>query len=322
MRDRRDRPLRDLRISLTDRCNMRCRYCMPKEHFPADHQFLSKSEILSYEELTTVVDALLPLGLSKVRLTGGEPLLRRDICTFIEMLPQELDLALTTNGLLLERFAKDLKAAGLDRVTVSLDAIDVETFQAMGDTSAKPETVLKGIEEARRVGLGVKVNVVVRAGYNEHSILQIADRFLGSDVIVRYIEFMDVGETNAWNLAEVITGEDMRSMFEDLEQIPPNHVGEVARRYMRGSQEIGFIESVSRPFCGDCSKARISSDGALHTCLFASSGHDLKAMLRMGANESDIAQAVRSIWQGRDDAYSELRGKVAVEKVEMSYIGG
>ncbi len=321
VRDARGRPLRDLRISLTDRCNMRCRYCMPREHFEG-HEFLSKSEILSYEELTMVVDSLIPLGLSKVRLTGGEPLLRRDICKFIAMLPNQLDLALTTNGLLLEKMAADLKNAGLDRVTVSLDAIDVATFQAMGDTNETPETVLRGIEAARSVGLGVKVNVVVRAGFNEHSVVQIADRFLGSDVIVRYIEFMDVGETNSWELGEVITGDMMRSMLGELEPIPANHVGEVARRYLRGTQELGFIESVSRPFCGDCSRARISSDGSLHTCLFSSKGHDLKAMLRMDANESDIQRAVQSIWTKRDDAYSEQRGSIDIGKVEMSYIGG
>ena len=316
-----NRPLRDLRISLTDRCNMRCRYCMPREHFDS-HDFLAKEEILSYEELTTVVESLIPLGLTKVRLTGGEPLLRRDVCSFIEMLPKELDLAMTTNGILLERFAADLAASGLNRVTVSLDALDVETFQAMGDTDETPETVLRGIEAARMAGLTVKVNTVIRAGYNEHSVEKVAERFVGTDVVVRYIEFMDVGETNSWNNDEVITGEMMRAMLENLQPVKQNHVGEVANRYMRGNQEIGFIESVSKPFCGDCNRARISADGSLYTCLFASKGNDLKSLLRMGATKEQIADAVRSIWSIRDDAYSQNRGNQVQEKVEMSFIGG
>ena len=321
VRDAHNRPLRDLRISLTDRCNMRCRYCMPREHFDG-HEFLAKKEILSYEELNSVVESLMPLGLSKVRLTGGEPLLRKDVCSFIKMLPKELDIAMTTNGILLERFAQDLADSGLNRVTVSLDAVDIETFQAMGDTGETPETVLRGIEAARKAGLSVKVNTVIRAGYNEHSVKMVADRFVGSDVIVRYIEFMDVGETNSWNNDEVITGDMMRNMLENLIPIRANHVGEVANRYLRGSQEIGFIESVSKPFCGDCNRARISADGSLYTCLFASKGNDLKSLIRMDASQEQIAEAVRSIWTIRDDAYSQSRGLVDKEKVEMSFIGG
>lgn len=321
VRDAHNRPLRDLRISLTDRCNMRCRYCMPREHFDG-HEFLAKKEILSYEELSYVVDSLMPLGLSKVRLTGGEPLLRKDICSFIKMLPSKLDLAMTTNGILLERFAQDLADSGLNRVTVSLDAVDIETFQAMGDTNETPETVLRGIEAARRAGLSVKVNTVIRAGYNEHSVKMVADRFVGSDVIVRYIEFMDVGETNSWNDDEVITGDMMRNMLDSLKPIDENHIGEVANRYLRGSQELGFIESVSKPFCGDCNRARISADGSLYTCLFASKGNDLKSLIRMNASQEQIADAVRSIWTIRDDAYSQNRGLVDKEKIEMSFIGG
>ena len=294
---------------------------MPREHFDS-HEFLAKKEILSYEELTTIVESLVPLGLTKVRLTGGEPLLRRDVCSFIEMLPKELDLAMTTNGILLEKFAKDLAAAGLNRVTVSLDALDVETFQAMGDTNETPETVLRGIEAARMAGLTVKVNTVIRAGYNEHSVERVAERFVGTEVVVRYIEFMDVGETNSWVTDEVITGEMMRKMLENLQPIKPNHIGEVANRYKRGSQEIGFIESVSKPFCGDCNRARISADGSLYTCLFASKGNDLKSLLRMDATKEQIAEAVRSIWSQRDDAYSQNRGESLKEKVEMSFIGG
>jgi cyclic pyranopterin phosphate synthase len=295
---------------------------MPREHFDTNHEFLAKKEILSYEELATVVESLIPLGLSKVRLTGGEPLLRKDICKFIKMLPQELDLAMTTNGILLEKFSQDLANSGLDRVTVSLDAIDVETFQAMGDTDEVPETVLRGIEAARKAGLEVKVNTVIRAGYNEHSVKMVADRFIGSDVIVRYIEFMDVGQTNSWNLDEVITGEMMQQMFDELKPLKANHTGEVANRFLRGSQEIGFIESVSKPFCGECNRARISADGALYTCLFASSGSDLKALIRMDATKEQIADAVRSIWTKRDDAYSQNRGSAEHKKVEMSFIGG
>ena len=319
--DARNRPLRDLRISLTDRCNMRCRYCMPREHFN-NHQFLDKQEILSYEELTLIVESLVPLGLTKVRLTGGEPLLRRDVCSFIAMLPKELDIAMTTNGILLEKYASQLANSGLSRVTVSLDALDTETFQAMGDTNATPETVLRGIEAARMAGLKVKVNTVIRAGYNEHSVEKIAERFLGSDVIVRYIEFMDVGETNSWNDQEVITGDMMRKMLENLVPVSPNHRGEVANRYLRGTQELGFIESVSKPFCGDCNRARISADGSMYTCLFASKGNDLKSLLRMGATKEHISEAVRSIWSKRDDAYSQNRGENETQKIEMSFIGG
>ena len=294
---------------------------MPREHFKS-HNFLDKDQILSYEELLLVVESLMPLGLSKVRLTGGEPLLRKDVCSFIKMLPKELDIAMTTNGILLERYAQKLSDAGLDRVTVSLDALDIETFQAMGDTKEKPETVLRGIEAARKAGLEVKVNTVIRAGYNEHSVQRVADRFLGTDVIVRFIEFMDVGATNAWDDQDVITGEMMRTMIADLEQLEPNHVGEVANRYVRGSQEIGFIESISKPFCGDCNRARISADGSLYTCLFTNKGNDLKSLIRMNATKENLAAAVTSIWSIRDDAYSQNRGKVETEKLEMSFIGG
>ena len=321
VRDLRNRPLRDLRISLTDRCNMRCRYCMPREHFKS-HEFLEKDQILSYEELILIVESMIPLGLTKVRLTGGEPLLRKDVCSFIEMLPQHLDIAMTTNGILLERYAQKLRDAGLNRVTVSLDALDIETFQAMGDTSEKPETVLRGIEAARLVGLSVKVNTVIRAGYNEHSIEKISDRFLGTDVVVRFIEFMDVGATNSWDDLDVITGEMMRTMLSDLEEVDANHVGEVANRYKRGNQEIGFIESISKPFCGDCNRARISADGSLYTCLFTSKGNDLKSLIRMNATKDNLADAITNIWSKRDDAYSQNRGKIETEKVEMSFIGG
>ena len=320
--DKRGRPFRDLRISLTDRCNMRCRYCMPREHFSGDHQFLDKSEILSYEEISFVVKSMLPLGLEKVRLTGGEPLLRRDIGELISQLPNQLDIALTTNGLLLGDNAEMLMNSGLDRVTVSLDAIDVKTFQEMGDTKENPEKVLNGIQSALDVGLQVKVNTVIRKGINEHSVNQISEHFEGTDVIVRFIEFMDVGETNSWDLEEVFTGDEMRKLLLPLSPISGNYEGEVANRYQKGSQELGFIESVSKPFCHSCNRARLSADGQIYTCLFANKGNDLKSIIRMGATESDIENAMKTIWSNRDDAYSENRGKVSHSKVEMSYIGG
>lgn len=295
---------------------------MPREHFAENHEFLNKTEILSYEEIASIVNSLVPLGLEKVRLTGGEPLLRRDIDKLVKQLPSELDLALTTNGLLLERYAEILFDSGLDRVTVSLDAIDEETFQKMGDTKESPSKVLKGIEKALSVGLKVKVNSVIRKGVNTHSIKEISDYFINSDVIVRFIEYMDVGETNSWNLDEVVSGEEMRKILEPLYTIEQNYTGEVANRYSRGSQELGFIESVSKPFCHSCNRARLSADGKIYTCLFASKGNDLKSLLRMGASDEDIRIAISSIWKNRDDAYSENRGKMEHSKVEMSYIGG
>ncbi len=320
--DKRGRPLRDLRISLTDRCNMRCRYCMPREHFSEEYEFLAKNEILSYEEIAIIVKSLIPIGLEKVRLTGGEPLLRRDIHNLISQIPQELDIALTTNGLLLGKHADLLAKSGLKRVTVSLDAIDEYTFQKMGDTKESPSKVLDGIESAIKAGLKVKVNSVIRKGVNDHSVKEISDYFANSEVIVRFIEFMDVGETNSWALDEVLTGDEMREILQPLTRMEENYSGEVANRYMRGNQEVGFIESVSKPFCGSCNRARLSADGKIFTCLFANQGNDLKSILRFGANETQIRDAVTKIWESRDDAYSEQRGKKEYTKVEMSYIGG
>jgi len=295
---------------------------MPKEHYSNEHDFLPKTEILSYEELSLIVDSLIPLGLEKVRITGGEPLMRRDICEFIAMLPKNLDIAMTTNGIMLADNAKKLKSAGLDRVTVSLDALDTETFQLLSDSNYESSQVLEGIDAALESGLGVKVNCVVILGTNDHAVKQIANHFQDTDVIVRFIEYMDVGETNSWKLEEVFTGENMRKEFDGIQPLPANHLGEVAKRYNWNGQEIGFIESVSKPFCGDCSRARISADGSLFTCLFASKGHDLKGIIRMGATSVEISEAIRSIWKNRDDAYSEKRGIISQEKVEMSYIGG
>ena len=297
---------------------------MPREHFDS-HEFLAKKEILSYEELTTVVESLVPLGLTKVRLTGGEPLLRRDVCSFIEMLPKELDLAMTTNGILLERFAKDLAAAGLNRVTVSLDALDVETFQAMGDTNETPETVLRGIEAARMAGLTVKVNTVIRAGYNEHSVERVAERFVGTDVVVRYIEFMDVGTTNGWAMEDVVTAAEIRQQFDHLTPLPANKIGEVAKRYqLPNGGEVGLITSVTEPFCGDCSRARLSADGHLYTCLFASKGLDLLTPMRMGASDAELLSLIEECWESREDRYSEIRSEETSvhPRIEMSFIGG
>lgn len=301
---------------------MRCRYCMPREHFSDEYEFLAKSEILSYEEIALIVKSMIPLGLEKVRLTGGEPLLRRDINNLISIIPSELDIALTTNGLLLGKYSTLLAEAGLKRVTVSLDAIDEVTFQKMGDTKESPSKVLDGIDSALAAGLNVKVNAVIRKGVNEHSVKQISDHFADSEVIVRFIEFMDVGETNSWAFDEVLTGDEMRKILQPLTKMQENYPGEVANRYSRGKQELGFIESVSKPFCGSCNRARLSADGKIFTCLFANQGNDLKSILRFGANELQIRDAVTKIWESRDDAYSEQRGKKDYTKVEMSYIGG
>ena len=266
--------------------------------------------------------ALIPLGLKKIRLTGGEPLLRRDIERLIEMMPKGMDLAMTTNGILLGGMAQKLWDAGLKRVTVSLDAIDEDTFRKMADSDASPAQVLASIDAALEVGMQVKVNVVVKRDVNEHSVREMVDYFANTGVIVRFIEFMDVGETNHWRLDDVVTGEQMRKMLGELEEMPPQYIGEVARRFHIAGQEIGFIESVSRPFCGNCNRARISADGSLYTCLFASKGHDLRSLIRLGASDEQIAEAVKSIWEGRDDAYSELRGQTEAPRVEMSFIGG
>lgn len=333
MVDARSRPLRDLRISVTDRCNFRCTYCMPREHFGPEHEFLSREALLTYEEITTVVEALLPSGLEKVRITGGEPLLRRDLVKLIEMLRAtgpDLDLALTTNGVLLYKHAQALRDAGLDRVTVSLDAVEHDVFAVMADTDQfGPADVLAGIEVAQGAGLGVKVNTVVRKGVNEHQITKIADACMERNIPLRFIEFMDVGNTNAWNMEEVLTGEEIRKRIE-------HHVGAlfakedqkrsaVARAWVTQSgQEFGFINSVSEPFCGDCTRARLSANGSLYTCLFAATGHDIKAMLRMDATKTDILTAIESIWTKRRDQYSAERSlfTTSQEKVEMSFIGG
>ena len=326
------RPLRDLRISVTDRCNFRCRYCMPREHFGSEHEFLDKEEILSYEEITKITSAMIPLGLSKIRITGGEPLIRKDIAHLIGMLRTldgEIDLALTTNGVLLKQHAKALVEAGLNRVTVSLDALEVGMFQAMGDTRHTPFEVLEGIDEAIKVGLKVKVNTVVQRNLNENEVGSIAQECFDRGITPRFIEFMDVGTTNKWNLESVVPGDEIREIlaheFGPLSSIPTGHPSDVAKLWQTGQgHSIGMIQSVTAPFCGDCSRARISANGSLYTCLFATQGSDLRALLRFGAAEEDLNQAIQSIWTNRRDRYSETRSneEQPQPKIEMSFIGG
>jgi GTP 3',8-cyclase len=333
VRDALGRPLRDLRISVTDRCNFRCVYCMPREIFGPDHAFLPRAEILDFEEIVRVVRACVDLGVRKVRLTGGEPLVRRNLETLVGMLADIRgidDLTLTTNASLLASKAETLAAAGLDRVTVSLDALDDETFMRMNDTAFPVSRVLGGIDAARAAGLGpIKVNTVVRRDLNEHAVLDLAGHFRGTGTTVRFIEYMDVGHSNGWRLDDVVPGEEIVERIDarwPLEPVEPTDPGEVARRYRYrdGAGEIGVITSVSAPFCGDCTRARLSADGRLYTCLFATDGHDLRSILRSGAPEVVLADALRVIWTRRDDRYSELRTLETVSgpKVEMSFIGG
>ena len=333
MLDTLGRPLSDLRISVTDRCNFRCTYCMPKEVFGRDYQFLARELLLSFEEIARITALLVPLGVSKVRLTGGEPLLRTQVERLVEMLsgiPGVDDLALTTNGSLLARKAETLAGAGLDRVTVSLDSLDDATFMAMNDVGFPVSKVLEGIDAAAGAGLTpVKVNVVVKRGVNDAEVVDIARHFAGSGHIVRFIEFMDVGTTNGWRMDDVVPASEIVERISEvmpLEAVPPAHPGEVADRYrhLDGSGEIGVIGSVTRPFCGDCTRLRLSADGSLYTCLFASTGHDVRHLLRSGASDGEIVEQVRSIWEARTDRYSEIRSEDTEgwERVEMSYIGG
>jgi len=325
------RPLRDLRISVTDRCNFRCVYCMPKEVFGRDHRFLPRRELLTFEEIERVARVFVSLGVNKLRITGGEPLLRRDLELLVARLAAlgELDLTLTTNGALLAQKAGALAAAGLTRVTVSLDSLDDEVFRAMNDVDFPVARVLGAIDAAAAAGLPVKVNVVVKRGLNEGSILDVARRFRGTGHVVRFIEFMDVGATNGWRLDDVVpAAEIVRTIGAEfpLEPLVPAYRGEVAERYryLDGEGEIGVISSVTQPFCGNCTRARLSADGKLYTCLFAVRGHDLRAQLRSEAGDDELDAAIRAVWVRRTDRYSELRTKdtTALQKVEMSYIGG
>ena len=329
-RDTLARPLRDLRISVIDRCNFCCQYCMPRDVFGAEYTYLDRDEILSFEEIDKFVASVIPLGIEKIRLTGGEPLLRRDFAKLVKILSKHnVEIAVTTNGVLLEKQAKDLADAGLERVSVSLDALDDETFQFITDTDTKVSDVLAGIDAAIEAGLTpVKINTVIRKGINEHSILDIANHFRGTDVIVRFIEYMDVGSSNDWKEEEVVTAADILEILETEYQLQPLDItnkNQVAKSWITNyGNEIGLITSITEPFCGDCTRLRISSEGKLFTCLFANEGFDLKSMLRSGASEKKLRELVSLIWLNRSDRYSEIRGneKRIVLPIEMSYIGG
>jgi GTP 3',8-cyclase len=334
VRDTLARPMRDLRISVTDRCNFRCTYCMPKEVFGRDFAFLERAELLTFEEIARVARVFVQHGVEKVRLTGGEPLLRRDLERLVEKLAAIdglRDIALTTNGsLLTPGKARTLKRAGLNRVTVSLDSLDDAVFRAMNDVDFPVSRVLDAIEIAHDAGLGpVKIDVVVKRGMNDTGIVELARRFRGTPHILRYIEYMDVGNSNGWRLDDVVSG---REIVETLQREWPlvpadaNYFGEVAERwlYADGAGEIGVITSVTQPFCGSCTRARIAADGKLYLCLFAGGGHDLRALLRGGASDEEVATALSGIWRSRDDRYSEIRSEAtpSLKKVEMSHIGG
>jgi len=331
--DRLYRPLRDLRVSVTDRCNFRCVYCMPKSVFNRDYKFLPRSELLSFEEIVRVVNAAADFGVTKIRLTGGEPLVRRDLEKLIERIANVdgiRDISLTTNASLLSLTrAKSLRSAGLQRVNVSLDAMDDETFMKVNDVGIGVSTVLDGIENAVAANFAsVKVNMVVKKGLNDHCILPMARFFHGTGQILRFIEFMDVGNTNAWNLDNVLTSQQIADLIDaelPIRPIEANYRGEVAKRweYIDGGGEIGIISSVSDPFCGDCSRARLSATGSIYTCLFATTGHDLREVLRQ-QDDSALRDNLKRLWARREDRYSETRTQVSVlrPKVEMSFIGG
>jgi cyclic pyranopterin phosphate synthase len=326
------RPMRDLRISVTDRCSFRCVYCMPREIYD-DHEYLSRSDILTYDEITRLAGIAVRLGVTKIRLTGGEPLLRRQVETLVRslaMIEGVDDLAMTTNALQLSKMADRLVEAGLGRATISLDAIDDASFKAMIDTDVDVSVVLDAINDAEAAGLGpIKINAVVRKGWNEDQIIPLADYFRGTGQILRFIEYMDVGTTNQWKLDEVVTSAQTAAMIAGewpIEPVDASYRGEVANRwrYTDGQGEIGFISSVSQPFCGSCTRLRLSAEGSLYTCLFAGEGTDMRGPMRDGATDDDLAAIFTKVWENRDDRYSELRGGVPLPtpKVEMSYIGG
>jgi len=327
-----NRPLRDLRISVTDRCNFRCVYCMPKETFGSDYQFLERSQILTFEEIARMARLFAGLGVKKVRLTGGEPLVRRDLHQLVAILAPipDLDLTLTTNGSLLARQARALKDAGLNRVSVSLDSLDDAIFKAMNEADFPVQKVLEGMDAAAGVGLApIKVNMVVKRGLNESSILPMARFFREKGYILRFIEYMDVGHTNGWRMDDVIPAAEIIKIINaemPLEPLNPNYTGEVAERwrYKDRSGEIGVVASVTQAFCRTCNRARISAEGKLYTCLFAIKGHDLRDLMRGGATDDEISQAIARIWGKRGDRYSELRSEntISLPKVEMSHIGG
>ena len=324
------RPVRDLRISVTDRCNFRCVYCMPKEIFGRDYEFLARTQLLDYEEIARLARAFVANGVRKIRITGGEPLVRKHVERLIEMLaPLGAELTLTTNGTLLPQKAQALADAGLARVTVSLDALDDATFRAMNDMDVPVERVLEGIDAAAAAGLPVKVNAVIKRGLNEDAIVDLARHFRGTGHVLRFIEYMDVGHSNGWRMDEVVSAKTIVETIDaefPLEPLDPAYPGEVAQRwrYADGAGEIGVIASVTQPFCGACTRARVSADGRLYTCLFAVRGHDLRELVRNGADDAQLVAAIDAIWSRRGDRYSELRSARTADlpRVEMSYIGG
>jgi GTP 3',8-cyclase len=334
--DRLGRPLETLRMSITDRCNFRCVYCMPKEVFGRDYAFLERRELLTLEELARVAGLFAGLGVRTVRITGGEPLVRRNVEHLVELLAAidtaeggKLELALTTNGSALAQKAEALAAAGLSRVTVSLDSLDDEAFRALNDVDFPVQRVLEGIDAAAAAGLPVKVNAVVKRGANDHDLLALAERFRGTGHVLRFIEYMDVGSTNGWRLEDVVSAEEIVQRIAGrwpLEPVAAERPDATARRwrYLDGAGEIGVVASVTQPFCGGCSRARLSAEGRLYTCLFAARGHDLRAPLRLGASDEELIEQLRAIWTRRTDRYSELRTAqtASLPKVEMSYIGG
>nr|WP_242068492.1 GTP 3',8-cyclase MoaA [Brevibacillus laterosporus] len=328
------RPLRDLRISVTDKCNFRCRYCMPEEIFHKDFQFLPKEKLLSFEEIERLTRIFVNMGVEKIRLTGGEPLLRKDVTVLIQKISQiegVKDIALTTNGSLLEKFALPLKEAGLDRVSVSLDSLDDDRFGYMNGRGVKVSTVLKGIEAAQKAGLGVKVNMVVQKGATDQDILPMARYFKEAGITLRFIEFMDVGNANGWELRQVVPSLDILEMINQeipVEPVEADYFGEVAKRYRyQGTEtEIGFISSVTQAFCSSCTRARLSAEGFIYMCLFATEGIDLRSRLRDGTNDEELAYYIQQLWSHRKERYSEERLSATEglprKKVEMSHIGG
>ncbi|MBM4409771.1 MAG: GTP 3',8-cyclase MoaA [Chloroflexi bacterium] len=325
------RPMRDLRISVTDRCNFRCRYCMPKEIFGPDFAFLTRSAVLSFEEIARLARLSAALGVRKFRLTGGEPTLRAQLPALVQLLREisDVEIAMTTNGTMLKPLAAPLREAGLDRVTVSLDSLDDAVFRSMNDMDFPVALVLEGIEAAAAVGLPVKINAVVRRGVNDHTLIDLAGRFRGTPHTVRFIEFMDVGTTNGWRLDEVLPASDLVRMINErwpLEAVEAQYTGEVARRYRYrdGAGEIGMITSVTQPFCGTCTRIRLSAEGKIYTCLFAADGVDLREAMRAGATDDVLTSLIEGTWRAREDRYSELRSQSTpdLRKVEMSYIGG
>ncbi|KLV27686.1 molybdenum cofactor biosynthesis protein A [Niallia circulans] len=333
LQDRLGRPLQDLRISVIDRCNFRCTYCMPREIFGKDFSFLPKDQLLSFEEIERLAKLFVQLGVRKIRLTGGEPLLRRDIATLIEKLAAIdglEDIGLTTNGILLGKMAKSLKQAGLERVNVSLDALDDKVFQSINDSGIPTKKILDSIEQARKAGLSVKVNMVVKKGMNDQQVIPMAKYFKEQEIPLRYIEFMDVGQTNGWDFSQVITKKQLfeqLSQHFELEPVDSAYIGEVAKRYryVGTNAEVGFITSVSESFCSTCTRARLAADGKFYTCLFASGGLDLRTLLRSNADDQTILQSIVPTWKNRNDRYSDERTEESAKhrkKMEMSYIGG